>query len=330
MTKFNMTLACGDYDRVLPLKDGRVRPEGVDLNMLMMEPEEIFWRMLQNQEFEASELSLGAYLIMKGQGDDRFVGIPVFPSRMFRHSTIFINENSGIFKPENVKGKRVGLPDYTMTSSLWQRGLFADFYGVKPSDVTWFCGGMNQPGRKQRVAFQPPVDVVLKEIGQEQTLSSMLATGEIDAIFTSRNPVCFNEKHPHIRRLWPDFIQTEKAYYDRTRIFPIMHIIALRKDVYETQPWVALSLYKAFSEAKEICWREMLNTTSLKYSSPWYLGQLAEAIQIMGKDFWSYGVQKNYQTLDVACRYAFEQGLTPRRLTPAQLFAPNTVDMYKI
>ncbi len=330
MSRVKITLACGNYDRILPLRDGRVEPEGVDLNFLCMEPEELFWRMLNNLEFEASELSLGAYLIMQGTGDTRFVGIPVFPSRMFRHSTIFINTASGVDKPEEIKGKRIGVPDYTMTAPLWQRGLFEDFYGVRPCDVTWLTGGMNQPGRKQRIAFTPPPDVSLTEIGPEQTLSELLAAGEIDAIFTSRNPVCFNQGHPNVRRLWPDFMAAERGYYEKTGIFPIMHLIAVRRDVFEAYPWIALSLYKAFHQAKEICWNEMMNTTALKYSSPWYLAQLEEAVKLMGRDFWPYGVEENRAALEAVCRYAFTQGFTPALLKPEQLFAPATVEQYKI
>jgi 4,5-dihydroxyphthalate decarboxylase len=330
MSKLNLVIACGDYDRTRAIKDGRVVPEGIDLNFLCMEPEELFWRMIQNEEFDASEFSMGAYMIMQGRGERRFIAIPVFPSRMFRHACIFINANRGIQTPSDLKGKRVGVPDYTMTSPVWLRGTLSDLYGVKPQDMHWFTGGMNEPGRKQRIEATFSSHVLLEAIGDDRTLSDMLSQGEIDAIITSRSPACFAKGEPHIRRLWPDFRSAEKEYYQQTGIFPIMHTVVIRRDILERNPWVALSLYKAFCAAKDICIQEMMNTSFLRYTIPWYFPEVEETIRLMGQDFWPYGVDPNRKVLETLVRYAYEQGLTPTVLDIDGMFAANTLKLFKI
>jgi len=330
MSKLHLVLACGDYDRTLALRDGRVQPEGIDLNFLSLEPEELFWRMLQNEEFDAAELSMGAYLIMQGSEDRRFIALPVFPSRMFRHACVFINTGSGIRTPEDFRGKRVGVPDYTMTSPIWLRGIFSDLYGVRPADMLWFTGGMNQPGRRQRIAANLPATVRIEPIGDDRTLSDMLSTGEIDALFTSRAPACFAGGDPLIRRLWPDYRTVEQEYYRLTDIFPIMHTVVIRRGLYERHPWAALSLYKAFGAAKDICLQAMLNTSFLRYTIPWYFPEVEDTVRLMGPDFWPYGVEPNRKVLETLARYAWEQGLTPELVRVDRMFAPNTLNLYKI
>ena len=330
MSKVQLNVACGWYDRILPLLDGSVETEGLDINMLIMQPEQLFWRMLQYEEFDASEMSLGAFLIMAGRNEGRFIGIPVFPSRMFRLSTIFIRDDGQIKHPGDLRGCKIGTPDYTMTAGMWQRGFFADKYDIKPSDVKWYYGGLNEPGRKQRIDFTPPQNVSLEYIGEEKTLDEMLKTGEIDAIFTSRNIKSFNEGNNHITRLWQDYQTEEKAYYKETGIFPIMHLFVIKRDIYEKNPWIAVSLYKAFEEAKKICMNRMFSSTALTYSIPWLLPELKNIEDLMGRDFWPYGVEKNEATLNTACRYAYEQGLSRQLLKPEDLFAPSTIEMFKI
>jgi 4,5-dihydroxyphthalate decarboxylase len=330
MNELNLVLACGDYDRTYPLQTGQVKPEGIRLNYLALEPEELFWRMLQNEEFDASECSLGAYLIMCGRNEDRFIAIPVFPSRMFRHSCIFINTKSGIGKPEDLAGKRIGVPDYTMTSPVWLRGILSDYYGVKPTDIHWHIGGMNQPGRAQRISVKLTKNIRIEKIGDECTLSQMLSEGQIDAIITSRAPTCFAKGEPHIRRLWEDFRAVERDYYKQTAIFPIMHTVVIRRDIYKENPWVALSLYKAFEESKRICIEKMMNTSFLRYTIPWYYPEVENTIRLMGEDFWPYGVESNRHVLETLSRYAFEQGLTNKPVRVDDMFAPNTLKLAKI
>ena len=323
-----VTLACGPYDRTWPLACGRVQPEGVDLNYISLPPEELFWRMAVHGEFDASEFSLGAMSILLGRGDRRFVGIPVFPSRFFRHSSVFINSNSGIRRPEDLKGRRVGVPDYTMTANTWIRGFLDHDYGVKPTDLQWVTGGLNEPGRKQRVATRPieGLQVTNSETG---TLSEMLDRGEIDALIGAREPDSFRNRSPNVARLFPDYREVETKYYQRTGIFPIMHLIVIKRDIYERHPWLAYSLYKAFAESKEICTEEMGAQSALKYMLPWMIPELEETTR-MGADYWPYGLDANRKTLEAFIGYNTEQGLVESPFKAEDLFAPEAVNVAKI
>ena len=329
MAKIKVTLACGPYDRTWPLASGRVQPEGVDLNYISLPPEELFWRMAVHGEFDASEFSLGAMSILLGRGDRRFVGIPVFPSRFFRHSSVFINSNSGIRRPEDLKGRRVGVPDYTMTANTWIRGFLEHDYGVKPTDLQWVTGGLNEPGRKQRVATRPieGLQITNSETG---TLSEMLDRGEIDALIGAREPDSFRNRSPNVARLFPDYREVETKYYQRTGIFPIMHLIVIKREVYERHPWLAYSLYKAFAESKEICAEEMGAQSALKYMLPWMIPELEETKRIMGEDYWPYGLEANCKTLEAFIGYNTEQGLVESPLKAEDLFAPEAVNVAKI
>ena len=330
MSKLHLTLACGDYDRTRPLIMDRVRPEGIDLNYISLEPEELFWRTIQNEEFDASEFSLAAYMVLRGRNDDRFVAIPVFPSRSFRHSAVFINKNAGIKTAEDLKGKRIGVPDYTMTATVWIRGFFQHEHGVAPSDVQWFCGGMDNPGRKQRINTKLPDNVHLEDIGNERTLSDMLEKGEIDALIGARAPKCFHSGSPNVDRLWPNYVETEIEYFKRTGIFPIMHTLVIRRDILERYPWVAMSLYKAFSEAKDICQRELYTLAAPKYMMPWYIDQYEMALEQMGQDFWPYGLEANRKTLEAFAQYSYEQGLSENLVDVNTMFNLNTLRLYTI
>jgi 4,5-dihydroxyphthalate decarboxylase len=329
MAKIKVTLACGPYDRTWPLASGRVQPEGVDLNYISLPPEELFWRMAVHGEFDASEFSLGAVSILLGRGDRRFVGIPVFPSRFFRHSSVFINSNSGIKRPEDLKGRRVGVPDYTMTANTWIRGFLEHDYGVKPTDLQWVTGGLNESGRKQRVATKPieGLKITNTETG---TLSEMLDRGEIDALIGAREPDSFRNRSPNVARLFPNYRDVETKYYQRTGIFPIMHLIVIKRDIYERHPWLAYSLYKAFAESKEICAKEMTAQSALKYMLPWMIPELEETTRIMGADYWPYGLEANRKTLEAFIGYNKEQGLVESPFKAEDLFAPETINVAKI
>jgi len=330
MTRIQLTLACGEYDRTNALALADVVPEGIDLNYLRLPVEETFWRMLRHREFDCAEMSLSSYLMHRSRSDD-FIALPVFPSRCFRHSCIFIHKGSGIRRPEDLAGKRVGVPEYQMTAPLWQRALLQHDYGVPPSAIQWFQGGLEQPGREEKERLNLPSDVTIQPIKPEQTLNQMLATGEIDALLSARAPSSFSSSQQEpVARLFPDFKRVEQGYFRRTAIFPIMHVVVLRNDVVERYPWVGGSLYKAFCQAKDRLFKLMAQTAALHLSLPWLIDELEETQHLMGADFWPYGVVANRKTLDAATQYSHEQGLTPRKFAVEELFLPSTLDAFKI
>lgn len=330
MGKMRLTLACWDYDRTRALQEGRVEVEGVDLTYLPLRVEETFWRMLRYQEFDACELSVGSYLIAREKGHPQFVAIPVFPSRAFRHSCIFINTGSGIQEPQDLVGKRVGVPEYQMTMAIWVRGILQHNYGVPPEKIKWFTGGQEKPGRMDKVKHDLPPSIDIRPIGSEQTLSSMLENGEIDALMSTYLPSPFVRRSPKVRRLIPNFREVEREYYRRTGIFPVMHTVVLREDVYRRYPWVAQSLYKAFSEAKRHCQESMYDFSALKYMLAWSIADMEEEREIFGDDLWPYGLEANQYGLQTLVQYAYEQGLIHKKVNAKDLFAPNTLEDFKI
>lgn len=330
MPNLKLTLACADYDRTRALWDGRVSPEGIDLTYIRLVPEEIFFRMLQNNEFDVSEMSLSNYLSELSGGNPRFMAIPVFPSRFFRHSCVFINKKSGIKTAENLKGKRVGTPEYSVTAGMFIRGFLQHDHGVAPADMEWYVGGLEQPGREDRMRIKLPENVHVKPISQQKTLNGMLAGGEIDALVSPRAPSCFWAKHPDVARLWPDYQAVEQEYYGRTKIFPIMHAVVIKQEIYHAHPWVAQSLYKAFSQAKKLCLEAMNSTVALTYMLPWSVAEYESAVALMGEDFWPYGVEANRVTLEAGTQYSYEQGLSARKFSPDEIFAPNTLKMFRV
>jgi len=327
--KLKITLACGPYDRTWALASGQVQPEGVDLNYVTLPPEELFWRMSVHGEFDASEFSLGAMTILLGRGDRRFVGIPVFPSRFFRHSSIFVNAHAGIKAPKDLRGKRVGVPDYTMTANTWIRGLLDHEYGVRPTDMHWFTGGLNEPGRRQRVTTRPIPGLKVTH-SDTCILSEMLDHGEIDALIGAREPDSFRRGSPNVARLFADPKAVEVDYYRRTGIFPIMHLVVLKREIYEENPWLAVSLLKAFEESKRLCLEEMSRQSALRYMLPWMIPELEETMRIMGEDYWPYGVEANRRVIEAFIDYSVEQGLAESRFGVEDMFAPETVNVAKI
>ena len=324
-----LTLACEDYDRTRPLKDGRIKPEGIELNYLVMPVEEIFWRMLKYEEFDLSELSMGAFLTAAARGRRPFVGIPVFPSRTFRHRCIFVNSGSGIEKPEDLRGKRVGVPEYSMTAAVWLRGLLEHEYGVTPHEIHWIQAGEEQPGRKDRVDFEMPPGIRV-ETKSDRTLNEMIESGEIDAMMSPRMPTCFVEGSARVRRLFPDYKQVEMDYFRKTGLFPIMHVIVLKRSIYEKEPWVAQTLYKAFCAAKELCMRELYDTNVLRVSLPWISAEYEQTRDLMTEDYWPYGLAPNRANLETLHGYLHEQGLIKQKLNLDELFARETAEAFKI
>ena len=330
MKKLRLTLACWDYDRTRALVDGTVRPDGIELNYLALPVEETFFRMLRNREFDCAEMSLSSYCASLHAENPPFIAIPAFPSRFFRHSCIFVCAKSGIREPGDLKGRRVGVPEYQMTAPVWIRGILADDYGVKASDVEHFSGGEEEPGRIDKLKVDLPSSIRLKAIGEHQTLSRMLADGEIDALVTARAPSTFHAEPDKVKRLFADYVEVEKAYYRRTKIFPIMHTVVIRRDVYAANPWVAQSLFKAFGAAKAKALASYGQTAALAAMLPWLTAHVEEARREIGDDWWPYGLSPNRHVLETFLRYHHEQGLSPRRLAPEDLFAKETLESFKI
>ncbi|WP_293902241.1 ABC transporter substrate-binding protein [Phenylobacterium sp.] len=330
MSKLRLTLACWDYDRTRALADGRVTPEGIDLNLIPLHVEETFFRMLRNREFDAAEMSLSSYSVSLMRDDPAFIAIPVFPSRFFRHSCIFVSAKSGIREPKDLIGKRFGVPEYQMTAPVWIRGILSDEYGVDPASVTYMTGGEEEPGREEKLKLNLPERFKVVPIGPGQTLSQMLADGEIDALHTARTPSTFYSRPDDVKRLFPDFVPVEKAYFRRTGIFPIMHVIAIRRSLYEANRWIAQSLLKAFQAAQQVTYDNLAVTSAMTSMLPWQLAAVEEARAELGDDWWPYGFAKNRATLDTFLRYHHEQGLSSRRLQPEELFAPETFEAFKI
>ena len=330
MNKLRLSLACWDYDRTRALADGSVAPEGIDLIYLNQEVEETFFRQAKFREFECSEMSLSSYCATLHSEKPPFIAIPAFPSRYFRHSCIFVSAKSGIRKAEDLRGKRVGVPEYQMTAPVWIRGILSDDHGVKVTDCEHFSGGEEEPGRDEKLRIEIPKSIHLSPIGKGKTLSRMLADGELDALVTARAPSTFHKEPDKVKRLFPDYAEAEKQYWRRTKIFPIMHTVVIRRDVYEANPWVAQSLYKAFVAAKAQAQKMYSQSAALPTLLPWSLAHAEEARREMGEDWWPYGLEPNRNVLETFLRYHHEQGLSKRLLKPEELFAKETLETYKV
>lgn len=330
MSKLRLTLGCWNYDRTRGLLEGRIEPDGVDLVYLNMPVEETFFRMLRNHEFDAAEMSLSSYTMSLFTEKKPFIAIPVFPSRFFRHSCIYINAKSGIREPKDLIGKRVGNPEYQMTAPVWIRGILSDEYKVPVDSVTYYTGGEEEPGRPEKLKLDLPPQIRVQPIGPQQTLAAMIANGDIDALYTARMPSTFLTAGGRVKRLFEDYVAVEKEYYRRTRIFPIMHTVVIRRELYEKHRWVAQSLYKAFCAAQQEAYGDLYQTAALKTMLPWLTAHVEEARREMGPDFWSYGFHNNRETLNTFLRYSYEQGLSKQQLKPEQLFAPETLESFKI
>jgi 4,5-dihydroxyphthalate decarboxylase len=322
MARLTLTFACGDYDRTLPLKTGAVQADGVELRVLSLEPEEMFYRMARRREFDVSELSLSTYTVLRGRGEP-LVAIPVFPSFMFRHSAIWVRDGAGIREPRDLVGKRIGVPKYHMTAAVWVRGILEDEYGVAPADLQWFEGGEGTAVKEVDVTL--PAAIRHQWVAGDRTLGDLLATGELDAFVGARRPAASAGVAP-VRRLFPDFRRVERAYYERTGIFPIMHAIVLKEELGREHPWLPRALYEAFTEAKRLAYRRIADTAVLPYVLPWLVAEMEETRALMGDDPFPYGVAKNRKTVETLAGYSFRQGLAPRRLTAEELFCESLLD----
>jgi 4,5-dihydroxyphthalate decarboxylase len=330
MAKLRVSLAVAPYDRTRAILDGRVSIDGCEVVASALEPEEMFFRAYRYQDFDITELSLSTHLLTTARGDAPFLGIPAFLSRSFRHASIIVRTDRGIRTPGDLKGKTVGLPEYQQTANVWVRGMLKDEYSVAASDIKWRGGGMEEPGRAERTPVTLPQSVDLRRIPPDRTLSQMLAAGELDAVMGPRPPSCFGKPGVPVARLFPDYRAAEQAYFRKARLFPIMHILGIRKSLHEQHPWLAANVYKAFVRAKDLAVAELQHAGRLSVSLPWVVAEYQATKALMGEDYWSYGVAANRREFEALARYAVEQGLAAAPVTPEQLFAASTLETARI
>jgi 4,5-dihydroxyphthalate decarboxylase len=317
--RLHLTLAATDYDHVRDLMNGVVRPEGAVLTAFVLPVEEIFYRFIKNREWDVSEMSFGKFIGYASQGNSPFVGIPVFPSRVFRHSAFYVRTDRGIARPKDLEGKRVGIPEWAQTAGIYARGFLSETAGVDLRKVRWVQAGMNEAGREEKVEFELPAGIQYQQ-RRDTSISAMLLSGEIDAAISARVPDAFEKGGGKIARLFPDYRAEEARYHAATGIFPIMHVIAIRRAVFDRYPWVAMNLFKAFDEAKRRSLERIQDLTASRIPVPWAAAIADEWSKNFGSDPFPYGLEENRKTLDAFCRFAHEQGVTSKRLTPDDLF----------
>ena len=326
MARLRLTLACGEYDRTRALADGSVVPEGIEIDYVTLDPGELFERVARHREFPVAEMSFATYLNLVARGDDGLVAIPVYPSRSFRHNAIYLNRAAGIRVPEDLRGKRVGTMQYQLTLNLWLRGILEEDHGIRPSDLTWVLGGQDVPGTRERAPVDIPSGIAVEMAPPGSTLGALLVTGELDALFAPHTPDVFHERRPEVVRLWPNHRDVETAWYRRTGLFPIMHVVVLRRDVYEADRWIARSLFKAFCEAKARAMARLRFTGTLAAMVPWLVEGFEASQDLFGERYWRYGVDANRAELETAARWAHAQGIARRELAVEELFARETLD----
>lgn len=329
MSKLTLSVAVGDYDRTRPLSDGSVQIDGVTPVIMNLSPEEIFFRAFRNAEFDICELSLSSYTVKTAARDCPYVGVPAFLSRAFRHTSIYVRTDR-IREPADLRGKTVGVPEYQLTANVWARALLQDEFGVAPSEINWVRGGVEQPGRLEKIPISLPSDVRLSDIAPDKTLSAMLAEGEIDGIIAPRMPSCFDWGHPNVGWLFADPAAAAADYFSRTGIFPIMHLIGIRRTLADRHPWLPAAALKAFEQAKRIAVARLGDTSATKVTMPFIEEQLKKVRDLMGEDFWSYGVEANRKTLAAFLHHHHAQGLSRRRVEVEELFHPTTFEAFKL
>jgi 4,5-dihydroxyphthalate decarboxylase len=324
-----LTLASSHYDHITDLANGRVPVEGVALTFLNMQIEEIFFRQFNYWDFDASEVSMGKYCSLVSQGAAPIVAIPVFPSRVARHSSVYIRRDGAVKSPADLKGKRIGIPEWAQTAAVYSRGFIQHQYGIDLSSIQWVQAGVDQPGRMEKVKLNLPKGLSYTP-APDKSLSGMLVAGEIDAALSAHAPACFEQGHPNIVRLFPDYLDVEMKYVKDTGIYPIMHTIAIKREIVERNPWVAGNLFKAFDEARRRSVQRALNSTSSTLPLPWAYEFAKRMQDVVGKELMPYGVEQNRTTLDAFLQYAFEQGVCHKRLTPEELFPASVQKSFKV
>ena len=327
--KLKLTLASSPYEHVRDFTEGDVEAEGIDINYLPLQIEEMFYRFINFSEFDVSEISSGKYTSLISQGDDRFVGLPVFPSRVFRQSSVYIRPDGPVKKAEDLAGRKVGIPEWGQSAAVYSRGWLVHQVGIPLKDIHWVQAGVNMPGRKEKVALKLP-DGVQYTPTPDKSLSGMLLDGEIDAILTAHPPELFEHGDPRIVRLYPDYQPIEEAYYKETGIWPIMHLYAIRREVFEANPWIAQTLYKAFTRAKDQALERAIEVTACRMPFAWCYDAAEKAKQLFGDDFYPYGIEPNRKTLEAFLLYGYEQGLFHRHIAPEELFPKEVQSEFKV
>ncbi len=329
MADIHLTLAIFDYDHVRDLSTGRVKPEGIELTVINHDVEEIFHRFMFGQEFDVSEISMGMSTSHVSRGNANFVLIPVFPSRVFRLSCVYVVADGPIKRPADLKGKRIGVPEWGQTAGIYARGWMMHQAGVKLQDVEWFQSGINDPGRQEAAKLDLPEGVKLTKV-TDRSLTQMMFDGDLDGVLSARVPRAYLEGDPRIVRLFPDYREAEQKYFDETGIFPIMHTVAIRRDVFEKNRWVAMNLMTAFERAKQRSVDRILNVTASQMAVPWLFYDAAEVNRrIFGKDWWPYGIEGSRKTLEAFLQYCYEQGTHAKRMTPEDLFPEEVQHFFK-
>ena len=329
MTPLPLTLAISEYDHVRDLVSGRVKPEGIDLTALVLSIEEIFYRFTVYREWYASEMAMGKYVSLRSQGDTSLTAIPVFPSRMFRHSSIYVRSDGPVRAPADLKGRRVGIPEWAQTAAVYSRGLLVHQYELNLTEIAWVQAGVNEPGRTEKVALKLPPGVIV-ERPADKSLNGMLLAGELDAVMTAHAPAAFEAADPRVQRLFPDFMPVELAYWRETGIFPIMHCIAIQTRVLEAHPWIAMNLLTAFEAAKRRSVARTFEATASRFPIPWSHERASLAAPLFGADYWPYGIEPNRGTLEAFLHYAHEQGVCHRLMAPEELFPPEVASAFKV
>ncbi len=328
MAKLNLSVAIGDYDRNRPLIDGAVRIDGVDPVFMTLSPEEIFFRAFRSQDFDICELSLSSFTVKTALGDCPYVGIPVFVSRAFRHTSIYVRTDR-VKEPKDLKGRKVGVPEYQLTANVWARAILDEDYGVKPADIHWIRGGIEEANRPEKISIKLPPGVRLDNAPEGATISELLIKGEIDGFIAPRPPAAM-KGHPHVGWLFRDPTAAAKDYFKRTGIFPIMHLIGVRRTLAEQHPWLPVAVLKAFEQSKAAALANLGDTSATKVTLPFVEEQLKAARELMGEDFWPYGVAPNRKTLETFLRHHHAQGLSPRLLSVDEMFHPATYETFKL
>jgi len=329
MAKLDLSVAVGDYDRTRPLIDGSVTIDGVDPVFMNLVPEEIFFRAFRAAEFDICELSLSSYTVKTAQNDCPYIAVPAFVSRAFRHTAIYVRTDR-VKKPADLKGRKVGVPEYQLTANVWARALLDDDYDVKPADIHWIRGGIEEAGRPEKLTIKLPPGVRLDNAPEGATISALLEAGEIDGFIAPRPPALVERGHPDIGWLFPDPVAVAKDYFKRTGFFPIMHVVGIRRTLAERHPWLPGAVFKAFEQSKQVSLTKLSDTSATKVTLPFIEEALKDVRSLMGEDFWSYGVPQNRKVLEYFLGQHHAQGLSSRRVSVDELFHPATYETFKV
>jgi 4,5-dihydroxyphthalate decarboxylase len=333
MPDIHLTLAMSEADHMADIMSGRLKPEGISLTCLTLEIEEVFYRFTKYREWDISEMSMGKYVSLVSQNDhlteQGIIALPVFVSRVFRHASFFVRKDGPVKTPADLKGKRIGIPEWAQTAAVYSRGLIQHEWGIDLASIAWIQAGVNQPGRIEKVALKLPEGINLTP-RPDKSLSDMLVSGEIDVAMCARPPACFMERHSNIVRLIPDYVEAESAYFKKTGIFPIMHVVAMKRAVLDKYPWIAMNMMHVFEEAKRRAIERARDATAARYPMPWHWKHAEWVEETFGGDFWPYGLDANRTTLQAFLGYAYEQGVCHRKVELDELFPKQLGSTFKV